>query len=167
MRCIKSPNLPRIGDADGVAQADFIDAGVEKRVDQAVRHGRVDLALVGAAEYRRDVAAHHEALTLGGGDDLRQHPKGLRDRFVDVLLRVRLGCAQEDRDLFETGGERALEAALVRDERAVADARMTDGVGGNDGVVSHLRDPARRYEARELDSAKARIDKHLGQLELL
>lgn len=56
----------RRADADGVPQRDFVAAHVKERLGHArgVRGGH--RALVGAAQYARDVAPHAHAPGLGG-----------------------------------------------------------------------------------------------------
>ena len=94
-------DLARVGHPGGVAEADLLRAGVaQARGDLEHALGR-HVALVGAAEGRRDHAlAAQPRLARAAEHDL-QLAERLGDRAVDVLAVVRLGGRQEDVDLVD------------------------------------------------------------------
>ena len=67
-------------DADRVADRDLVDLEVEELVDDLPHRLGRDVALVGTAEGRRDVAAHADPLGLGARDAPAESARSTRRR---------------------------------------------------------------------------------------
>ena len=91
----------------------------------------------------------------------------LVDALVDVLAAERFGGRGEHRDFVDAGGERALEAREVRDERRVARARPPRDAGEHLGGVGHLRHPLRADERRHFDHRQARRAQAVDERDLV
>ena len=72
--------------ADGVAEGNFVTAHVEQGAGHLQYGLRLDLALVGTAQYAGDVAAHRDVLGLGGCHYRLEAGDALGDAAVDVFL---------------------------------------------------------------------------------
>ena len=85
---------------------------------------RLDLALVGAAERRRDHALAAQPLGARAAEHALQPGQRLLDRAVDVVAVVALRRARKHVDLVEAlaRAQRVLQPALVRDQHRHADA---------------------------------------------
>ena len=126
---------------------------------------RVDGALPRVAEAHRHVAADRQSLVARAGDDRGEHVERLGDGAVEVALRERLGGAGEHGDLAHAGGQRAVEAAVGRDEHRVAAGQLAEPREQLLGV-GELRHPPRRDEAGELDGAQAGVEQAADELGL-
>ena len=105
-------HLARVGHAGGVAEADLLRARVaQARGDLEHALGR-HVALVGAAEGRRDHALAAQPLLARARRAPPRSPlSDSLDRAVHVLAVVRLGGRQEDVDLVECGSRLAAQRA--------------------------------------------------------
>ena len=90
----------------------------------------------------------------------------LVDRAVEIALREGLGGAAEDRDLAHAVLERAIEAALVRDEHRVAHAVAQGQPAEQVFGVGELRHPLRVHEAGGFDDLQAGVAEAVDELGL-
>ncbi len=96
----------------------------------------------------------------------RERLDRLGDRHVDVRLRERLARGGEDADRIGCRGLGALEAARVRDEDGVSDARPAIEARHELVRVGQLRDRPGRDEAGGLDLAQPGIGEELDEAQL-
>lgn len=152
--------------ADGVAQRHLVAAHLIERLGHFGHLGRGDLALVGAAQHRGDVAAHPHAGGLGAFQHRFEARQGLGHGAVDVLLGEGLGGGAEHRHLLDAALQGRFQPLEVGGQRRVGDAIQPGEVLHHLAVVGHLRHPLGRDEAGRLDVAEAGRAQAVDQLQL-
>ncbi len=148
-------DLARHADPDRVAEADLVDAQFEEAERDVDRPIRRHPAGIRTAERGRHVATAPPPEVAGARQDRRERGQRLVHRHPDVRGRERVGRGREDRDGVGPGRLGAGEAAEVRDEDRVADARHPLQAGHERICVGELWDRAGGHEARRFDLAEA------------
>src|SRR2546428_383972 len=143
------------------------DPGARSR-DRVELHARLDAAPPAEPQQvlRRQVAAHAETGVLGATHDRTEHRDGRVPRAIEVLARVGLAGGPEDGDLGRAGGERPLEAGLVRDEHGIADSRPAPERAQDLRGVGQLGHRVRAHEGSGLDDRDARVREPLDEAHL-
>src|SRR5438477_7820570 len=149
-------DLPRVGHAGRVGEADRARADVHEPADDALELTERHLAFERAAEGGRDAAADLDLRALDDAHDRGELLDGLGARHVDVRQVVALARGDDRVDRVHAGVHRADGALLVRHQRGVARAgppadRRHDALG-----VAQLWDGLRVDERGHLDARQAR-----------
>ena len=143
---------------DRVAEADL---GAPE-VDQPPRHRcglpGIDSTLPRVAETHRHVTAYRQPARSCFGDRRGGHLDRPVQRAAQVFPGEPFGGGDEDRDLVRTGGQRALQTALVRHQDRIADPRGALKTGEELRRVGQLRHPPRETNSwpRRLTARPAR-----------
>ena len=146
----------RIGVADGVGQADAVDAGVEHGAQQAQHFLGLDAALDRAAEggAEADLDAAGRAGRVAGGADLRDLSHHVVGRLAQVGEAVRMARRQRQQHQVGVAGDGTLGSFQVRHQDRDHEAGQGASRGDELGGVGQLRQEARRHERADLDLAQ-------------
>jgi hypothetical protein len=146
-----------IGVADGVREADAIDACIENGLDEAQNFGRLDATLDRAAERRAE--ADFDFTSRTGGVTRSANARDLLHDFVGRLAQVgeAMGVARGQRHEHQVGAafDRPLGAFEVRHEHRSEKSRQRLRERDQFGRVGKLWQEARRNERADLDLALA------------
>ena len=141
--------------ADGVAERNFIAAHGEQLFGYCCDLLRRDLAFIRATEHAGHIAAHADAMLLGGFHHRHKALQALANRTVDVFLREGLAGGGEHRHFLHSSGQGILKTFEVRRQCRIANTRALLDLRKNLSRTGHLWHPLGRHEAAHLDIAEA------------
>ena len=160
-------DLPRVRDADRVAERDLVGAKVDEARRQFGHACRRHRPFERAAEARRQGRPDRQSRAPRLITDALRVRDRLVDGLVDVPLAERFGGGGEDRHFVHACLARAREALQVGHERGVADARPARDTGEDLGGIRHLRHPLRAHEGGHLDRRVAGVRQSVDQRDLV
>jgi hypothetical protein len=144
-------DLARHTDADGVAEADLVDAELEQAQPDLHHTARVDPAGERATEGRRHVAAFPPAQLARPGEYRLERNERVVDAHADVARREGVAGGGEDGECVGARRDGAIEPALIGYEYGIAHVAALGPERPHHVIgVGELRDGRRRNEAGRL-----------------
>lgn len=154
------------GSAEGVADGDFVHAGIEQFTGHAVDFFLGDFALEGADEGGGDVAANGESGVEGAADEGPKKIERFGDGHADVFLGEGIRGGGEDGNALDARGEGAVKTPVVGHEGGKGDGGERRESGEKIGGIGQLGDGGGMDKGRGLDVAASGIGEGADQFDL-